>query len=264
MASAPLVVPDWDAVTALADLLESLIPRPVVQSVFVAPWGDWVLVAVMRDLDRTGAFPVYRELDHAVEAETVEAELVSHVQLLDADDPGAAALLSASPGPHISSGEPPRTLDLTLSGLPEFSGALVRRDSHALRVLNHRRLEAELLAELQLSGYPVLFGVEAEGDWRTDLALEVDSGKYVAVEAVISDRKNIRTRIVRAAGVANLTGRAVVFVVGTLGGDDVVSHDWHGGVGVVPVFPLVWDGDSSRRDLDDAVSAAAAWTTRGG
>lgn len=249
MAETSVVNADWEGVSLLSGLLDGQARPPLLQAVFVAPWGDWRLAAVISHLDSTGTLPIYEALDEAARREGVALESLSRLLLLDLYDPEAQRLFHADVEPL-----PPRRFDLTLTALPEHVGAVIKRNRAALRVFSQRRLEVEVLMALKETPYEVHLGIELEGGWRADAAVLVDRGS-IPIEIAVADRKNYRSRLASAAGIANLVGLPLVLVFGLLEPDESSSLKRHG---TVPVFEVKWGSDGAPA-LHRAVEEAAAW-----
>lgn len=253
MVEAALVAGEWDDVLALTAALQSLDRKPLVVAVFASDEGDWRLVAVIRDVDVTGTRPIYRELDERVQAQDVPPSLIPRLLILDLEDPDARSLVLSSVEPV-----PVRHFAAYISALPNHRGAVIHRDSHALRSISARRLEFEVAAALSASGLVTHLGVQLTGGARVDFVVEDPSGRAAAVDAVVADRKKIRPQVTRAAGIANLAGMPVVLVAGGFeewGGSARTRH------GVVPVFLVNWSVQDPTRLLD-AIAAAWDWVAQ--
>lgn len=250
MVETHLVNDDWNEVLVLSELLDQFVPKPLVQAVFVAPWAEWRLVSVMRDLDRMGTRPVYAHLDESVRSGDIDPSLPSRVMLLDVDDPQARQIIEAPAEPI-----PPRRFEIEVQALPELVGAVIKHDTRALHMLNQRRLETEVLDELQHSGARVEIGVRDSSGWQRDVVVIWAGGSSASIEIVTTTKKSWRSRLIQAAGLANLTKSPVVLVVGAVDLDpDAVQAQ----AGVVPVFPVIWNSDDPT-EFHTALVRAEQW-----
>lgn len=258
MAEAPLVGETWRDIESLRGLLDQLSTKPLTEAVFVNDEGDWRFVAALPDVDVTGTRPIYAALDEAAEQNNVDFALLSRLVLLDAADADAQTLTYAK----VSPSAPPRQLDVTLPSLPGYAGAVLRRDARLERVLSGRRLEEEVLSELQAQGLNLIErGERLDIGWRADFIVyprhgdHVQSARRFIVEVVIADRRSVKTRIRDAAGMANVAGCPVILVMSS---PEPGALELQASYGVVPVLTVDWERQGAGR-LRETLAEAARW-----
>lgn len=122
-------------------------------------------------------------------------------------------------------------------------------------MLNQRRLETEVLDELRHSGARVEIWVRDSSGWQRDVVVTWVSGPSASIEVVTTTKKNWRYRLMQAAGLANVSQAPVVVVVGAIDSDpSAVPAE----LGVVPVFPVIWNSDDPST-FHAALAQAEGW-----
>jgi len=220
---------------------------------------------VVAGLEDTGSRPIYVRLDDTAQGINLDPALISHLVLLDPNDPDAEVLLR---GP-IARVFPPQTFDIELPLLAGYTGAVVSKTPQALTI-RARAFEAQVLQALrslnlqfQAAGsvplWPstVRFWPPLPSRIRVD-ALVQFSGHEVLIEVSYTSQKDIGRRLQQIAGIANLTRMPVVWVLPPAADDWSLERSY----GAVPVFPVAYVADRLN-GLLDALREAAEWAGSG-
>jgi hypothetical protein len=251
MVEATLVDEIWREVSALRKLIETADSRPLTEALFIDPVGSWRLVAVYADIESAGVRPIYRTLDDAAKKEQVDVGLLSQLVLLDPSDQEAQILAASS----TISQDPPRRFEVEIRSLPGYVGAVISRDLVSERRATGQQLEqsvADALAQRSLS-----FEQQRRLSigWRPDFVVSTAAGDFL-IEAVVTGRKSLKSRLRDAAGLANVAERPVIMVAIIMDGFDLELKRSYGSV---PLLIVDWDSVDSALELDNAIKEAERW-----
>lgn len=248
----------WPEVAALRQLLTKREPATSIEALFINDDGDWRLVVALTGIDQTGVRPVFAALDVLAREENVDVSLLPRLFFVDLYNEEAQSLRYGI----VERGVPKR-FELSSSLLPGYSGAILKRNDREDRNERIRRFEQEIqssLADLEISTHAPGSFMERLPWQQPDFVIESPTGETILVEAIVTNHRNLRSRLREAAGLANISGVPLILVISFF---DKGSVDLDSQFGVVPVFPIDWS-EHGKEGLALAISDAELWYQQAG